>query len=236
MTVQSQTARFYYSAPAPCPYISGRTERRIFADLSGPDAALDYDVLSEAGFRRSLGFAYRPACPGCNACVPVRIPVEDFALTRRWRRVKARNAELVVDIRAARATAEQFELFTRYQRARHADGDMSHMDFGDYRTMIEVGAANSFVAEFRQESTLVAACLTDRLGSGLSAVYSFFDPAAARRSLGNYIILWLVEAARTERLSHVYLGYWIAESRKMAYKSQFRPLEILSKEAWRRLD
>jgi arginine-tRNA-protein transferase len=231
------TARFYYSAPAPCPYLQGRVERRIFADLAGPNAALGYDLLSEAGFRRSLGFAYRPACPGCNACIPVRIPVDDFLMSRRWRRVLASNRGVTADTRPARATSEQYDLFARYQAGRHDEGDMARMDFADYRTMIEVGAANSYVAEFRDsDASLVAACLVDRLGKGLSAVYSFYEPDARRRSLGSLVILWLVQEARRLGLVHVYLGYWIAESRKMSYKSSFRPLEILAREGWVKFD
>ncbi|MBI3710594.1 MAG: arginyltransferase [Proteobacteria bacterium] len=235
MTVTSQTARFYYSAPAPCPYLPGRVERRIFADLSGPKPVLGYDVLSEAGFRRSLGFAYRPACPGCNECVPVRILAAEFAFCRGWRRIVAANADLVAARSPAHATAEQYALFTLYQQQRHGDGEMANMDFADYRTMVEVGARDSMVAEFRTPTgRLVAAGLIDRLEKGLSAVYSFFDPALKRRSLGSYVILWLVEEARRCGLPYVYLGYWIAESRKMAYKARFQPLEALTREGWRR--
>jgi len=229
-------ARFYYSAPAPCPYVSGRVERRIFADLSGPHASFSYDLLSEAGFRRSLGFAYRPACPGCNACVPVRIPVREFRWTRGWRRVIANNQDLEVRWAPARATSEQYQLFNRYQRSRHGDGDMARMDFGDFRTMVEVGAIDSAVAEFRSaDGQLVAASLADRMARGFSAVYSFFDPALAARSLGSRAILWLVEQAQADGLDHVYLGYWIADSRKMAYKARFRPLEGLTRDGWRTL-
>jgi arginine-tRNA-protein transferase len=230
-------ARFYYSAPAPCPYVGGRIERRIFADLSGPHAAFSYDLLSEAGFRRSLGFAYRPACPGCNACVPVRVPVREFAWGRAWRRVVALNRDLTIAWAPARATAEQFQLFSRYQRSRHGDGDMARMDLGDFRTMVEVGAIDSAVAEFRDAAgRLVAASLADRMARGFSAVYSFFDPELAARSLGSRAILWLVEQAAADGLDHVYLGYWIADSRKMAYKARFRPLEALTRDGWRRLD
>jgi arginyl-tRNA--protein-N-Asp/Glu arginylyltransferase len=230
-------ARFYYSAPAPCPYIDGRVERRIFADLSGPGAAFSYDLLSEAGFRRSLGFAYRPACPGCNACVPVRVPVREFRLTRAWRRVIAANSDLTIGWAPARATAEQYDLFHRYQSDRHGDGDMARMDAGDFRTMIEVGALGTAVAEMRErDGALVGACLTDRMARGMSAVYHFFDPAQARRSLGTRAILWLIEQTLAEGLDYVYLGYWIAESRKMAYKARFQPLEALTREGWRRLE
>ncbi|MFM8992534.1 MAG: arginyltransferase [Alphaproteobacteria bacterium] len=234
---QPPAPRFYYSAPAPCPYVDGRTERRIFADLSGPGAAFSYEILSEAGFRRSLGFAYRPACPGCNACVPVRIPVAEFSFGRAWRRVVARNADLSVAWVPARATSEQYELFHRYQLGRHGDGDMARMDASDYRSMVEVGAVDSAIAEFRDASgTLVAACLADRMPRGVSAVYTFFDPGQEARSLGTRAVLWLVEQAAAEGMDHVYLGFWIRESRKMAYKARFRPLEALTQSGWTRLD
>lgn len=237
MTVSLQNARFYYSAPSPCPYLTGRMERRIFADLGGAAAAAHYDLLSEAGFRRSLGFAYRPACPGCNACVPVRIPVASFAPSKAWRRVLARNADLVSQCRPARATIEQFDLFAKYQQGRHGDGEMAQMDFADYRTMVEIGAHGSLIIEFRDsDGILIAASLVDRLSRGFSAVYSFFDPAQPERSLGSYAILWMVEEARRHGLAHVYLGYWIAASRKMAYKARFRPLEALTRDGWRLME
>jgi arginine-tRNA-protein transferase len=237
MTLPTQSARFYYSAPAPCPYIEGRIERRIFADLCGPNAAFSYELLSEAGFRRSLGFAYRPACPGCNACVPVRIPVATFRDERCWRRVKSANDDLKTIQMPARATSEQYALFCRYQQARHRDGEMARMSVADYQTMVEVGAMDSMVVELRDDAgKLVAACLTDRMLKGLSAVYSFFDPAQNKRSLGSCLILRLIDIARDRGLDHVYLGYWIENSRKMAYKARFKPLEALTREGWKALE
>ncbi len=236
MTVAPSAARFFYSAPAPCPYLPGRVERRIFADLSGPKAPHGYDLLSEAGFRRSLGFAYRPACPGCNACVAVRIPVDEFTEGRKWRRVRGINADLTATPRPALATVEQYELFERYQHGRHMDGEMARMDFADFRTMVEVGALDSMIVEFRdRDGTLVGGCLADRLGIGMSAVYSFYDPDQGRRSLGSQMILWLIDECRRLGLPHVYLGYWIAECRKMAYKTRFQPIEALTRDGWRRL-
>ncbi|MBL8805982.1 MAG: arginyltransferase [Rhodospirillales bacterium] len=234
MTAQgNSTARFYYSMPSPCPYIDGRMERRIFVDLTGPQAVLSYDLLSEAGFRRSLGFAYRPACPGCNACVAVRIPVARFELTRQWRRVLSRNDDLAGELRPAQATAEQYALFSRYQVGRHRDGEMARMDYEDYRTMIEVGAIASNVLEIRdRHGNLMGACLIDRMGRGYSAVYSFYEPEAPQRSLGSYLVLWLIDEARRTGLDHVYLGYWIGQSPKMAYKVRFQPLEALTREGW----
>jgi len=229
--------RFYCSAPAACPYVPGRTERRIFADISGPTAAFSYDMLSEAGFRRSLGFAYRPACPTCNACVAVRIPVREFLFARSWRRVLSRNADLSSAWRPPRASEEQYELFRRYQSSRHTGGDMAAMDRAEFRGMVETGAIDTGMVEFRDPAgTLVAASLVDRMARGLSAVYTFFDPELPGRSLGYNAILWMIREAAETGLDHVYLGYWIAESSKMSYKSRFRPLEALTVEGWRPLD
>ena len=234
---RASAPRFYYSAPAPCPYLPGRTERRIFADISGPQAAFSYDMLSEAGFRRSLGFAYRPACPACDACVAVRIPVKEFTLTRPWRRILSRNRDLTAAWCPAKATEEQFELFQRYQNGRHAGGDMAAMDRSEFRSMIEIGSIGATIAEFRDAAgRLVAASLIDRMSRGLSAVYTFFEPDQPLRSLGSHAILWMIGEAVASGLDHVYLGYWIAESRKMSYKSRFRPLEALTIDGWRLLD
>jgi arginyl-tRNA--protein-N-Asp/Glu arginylyltransferase len=136
----------------------------------------------------------------------------------------------------ARATAEQFALFQRYQQARHGEGDMATMSFYDYRAMVEDTPIETVMIEFRDpEDRLVGACLADRLGDGMSAVYSFFTPELAKRSLGTFAILWLIERARAQNLPYVYLGYWVPESRKMAYKARFRPSEILSGGTWRML-
>jgi len=225
---------FYTTAPLPCPYLPGRTERKVVTEITGPEADILHDRLSRAGFRRSHNIAYAPVCPGCNACVPIRIPVGLFSEDRSLRRVRKANANLVGTETPPRATAEQYQLFQRYQHSRHADGDMATMSFYDYRAMVEDTPIDSCVVEFRDaHDRLVAACLTDRLGDGLSAVYSFFDPDLEKRSLGTFMILWLIERTREIELGHVYLGYWVRESRKMAYKVRFKPTEILISGIWR---
>ncbi len=228
---------FYTTAPLPCPYVPGRTERKVVTEISGADAESLHDRLSRAGFRRSHNIAYAPVCPGCNACVPIRIPVDGFRPDRTLRRVARDNAALTgLDV-PARATAEQFELFQRYQQARHGDGDMATMSFYDYRAMVEDTPIETFIAEFRDaDDVLVGACLTDRLGDGLSAVYSYFVPGQEKRSIGTFTVLWLIERAKALGLPYVYLGYWVPESRKMAYKARFRPCEVLQGGAWRVLD
>ena len=225
---------FYTTAPLPCPYLNGRTERKVVTEITGPDSDALHDRLSRAGFRRSHNIAYAPVCPSCNACVPIRIPVATFQPDRTMRRVMRANAGVDGFETPARATAEQFQLFQRYQVARHGDGDMATMSFYDYRAMVEDTPIETAVVEFRgADDRLLGACLMDRLGDGLSAVYSFFAPDLERRSLGNFTILWLIERARALGLPYVYLGYWVPESAKMAYKARFRPSEVLAGGAWR---
>ena len=239
MTVQSRTRplTFLLTREAPCPYLAGRRERKLVTELSGPDATENYDLLSRAGFRRSHAVAYRPACHGCQACSPVRVPVTHFKPGKSLRRVGKRNAELSVSIRPARATTEQFALFVRYLARRHGDGEMAGMGFADYRSMVEDTPIDSGVMELRNPAgDLVGCCLVDRSADGLSAVYSFFDPEPATNSLGSYIVLRLIEEAKRRGLPYVYLGYWIEASRKMAYKTRFRPLEAFGAEGWSRMD
>lgn len=230
--------RFLYrTPPMPCPYLGGKIERHIFAEVAGPGAADAYDELARAGFRRSHRVAYRPACAGCRACVPVRVAARLFKPNRSQRRVARANADLTPAILPPAATVEQFRLFLRYQQSRHGDGEMARMGFDDYRGMVEETAVGTALVEFRDpEGRLMAACLFDRLGDGLSAVYSYFEPEAAERGLGTHAVLWLIEQALSERRPHVYLGYWIADSRKMAYKTRFKPLECLTDGQWRPLE
>ena len=226
--------RFFFGTRSlPCPYLDGQIERKVVTELSGPNAEGLYERLSRAGFRRSHNLAYRPACPSCNACVPVRIAATDFEMTKSFRRVMGANADLSADDIDANATVEQFRLFSSYQRARHEGGDMSGMAFNDYRSMVEDTPVTSRSVEFRDDKgTLLAVMLMDRMEDSLSAVYSFFDGGQTRRSLGTYMILWMVQRARACGLPYVYLGYWIDGSNKMAYKARFHPLEALGADGW----
>ena len=224
---------FYTTAPLPCPYLPGRTERKVVTELAGIGAETLHDRLSRGGFRRSHNIAYAPVCPSCNACVPIRIRARDFTPNRTQKRIARLNADLLVQEMPPCATAEQFHLFQRYQNLRHGDGDMATMSFYDYRAMVEDTPIETSIIEFRHiTGELVGACLTDRLGDGLSAVYSFFSTEMDDRSLGTYAILWLTARAVELDLPHVYLGYWVEESRKMAYKAKFRPSEILRGGQW----
>lgn len=230
--------RFFFStAPLPCPYIQGRIERRVVTELVGRDANALHDQLSMAGFRRSHGICYVPACPSCDACVAVRVVVEEFKPGKSFKRIITRNEGLTAEIVEPVATHEQYALFSDYQRARHQGGDMSKMDFLDYQALIEDTPVNTFVVEFRNPSgTLAGACLVDRLSDGLSAVYSFFDESDRERSLGTYMILWLIGEACGQELPYMYLGFWIDGCSNMSYKSRFKPLERITPDGWERMD
>jgi arginyl-tRNA--protein-N-Asp/Glu arginylyltransferase len=235
--VPSAFRQFFATAAVPCPYLPGHAERKLIVELADGDTAGFYDELSRAGFRRSHRFAYRPACNACAACVPVRIAVDRFADSRSLRRVRGINRDLSGRLVAARATAEQYQLFSTYQRARHGDSEMALMSYADYRGMVEDTPVHTAIAEFRDRSgRLLAASLIDRLDDGVSAVYSFYDPAAAKRGLGTWSILWLVEECRRAQKPYVYLGYWIADSPKMAYKARFTALERLLPGGWAPFD
>ena len=156
---------FYTTAPLPCPYVAGRTERKVVTELSGVSAESLHDRLSRGGFRRSHNIAYAPVCPNCNACVPIRIRARDFAPNRTQKRIARFNADLIVQEMPPRATAEQFQLFQRYQQIRHGDGDMATMSFYDFRAMVEDTPIETSIVEFRlPNGALVGACLTDRPG------------------------------------------------------------------------
>lgn len=237
--MQSRTRRpqfFYTTTPLPCPYLPGRTERKIVTELTGPDAEALHDRLSRAGFRRSHNIAYSPVCPGCRACVPIRVRAADFVANRTQRKIMARNADLDVRAVPARATAEQFALFQHYQQMRHPGGDMAAMGFYDYRAMVEDTPITTGLVEFRDaQGKLLGACLTDWLSDGLSAVYSFFAPEEDRRSLGAFAVMWLLAEAVRGGQPYVYLGYWVSQSRKMAYKASYKPAEVLVQGQWQRL-
>ena len=214
----------------------------MFAHLPLLDGALVNDSLTQGGFRRSQNIAYRPACEQCSACVSARIPSIDYAFSRSERRTLARNDELRRHVVEAEATVEQFELLRRYLGVRHPGGGMADMTWPDFVAMVEDTAVRTHLVEYRAQSTdhgpgeLIACALVDRLGDGLSLVYSFFDPGKTRRSLGSFVILDHIRHAGRLGLPFVYLGYWVEGSHKMDYKARFRPLELLRPNGWTRLE
>ena len=231
MTDQTpETTQLFLTAAMPCPYLPGKQERKLFTHLTGRRAANLHHLLSENGFRRSQNLIYRPACEGCNACQSVRIVAGQFTPAGRFQRVLKKNEDLLVEVRPTAATGEQYDLFKRYLEFRHAGGGMNQMSFVDYEYMVEDTPVQSVLVEYRLRDDpnhrLVAVALTDVMPDGLSMVYSFYDPDLAHRSLGTFLILDHIQQVRSAALSYVYLGYWVKDSPKMAYKAQFRPLEV----------
>jgi arginine-tRNA-protein transferase len=234
----SRLPQFFLTPGGPCPYLPGKTERKVFARLSGSLAQPLNEALTHSGFRRSQMIAYRPACEGCSACVSVRIAADLFEPSRSQRRVEKRNAQLVRTEVPAEATREQFALLRTYLDSRHAGGGMSDMGLFDYVAMVEETPVETHIVEYRDRSNgqLMACALSDVLRDGLSMVYSFFHPGEDTRSLGTFMILDHIAAAKKRGLPYVYLGYWINGSDKMDYKSRFQPLEALGPNGWARLE
>ncbi|MDD4616960.1 MAG: arginyltransferase [Alphaproteobacteria bacterium] len=230
------TLQFYLSAPMPCPYLPDQTERKLFTRIRAEPCESNAElnaILCRAGFRRSQNIIYRPACAACEACVPVRIPVLDFIFTQSLRRIVSYNTDLHLTREAIEPTAELYDLFYRYQKARHSGSDMATMDQADFAAMLKEGAADTGLYCLREENGALKGCMiADRMDDGFSAVYSFFSPAEPRRSLGTALILLLINVAKEERKPFVYLGYWIDKARKMAYKKRFRPLQALGPNGW----
>lgn len=232
--IPPQTLEFYSTGLMDCPYLPGRKERKLLTELvAGPEAQVTYDTLARYGFRRSHNWAYRTACPDCSACVPVRLAVQDFKPSRSMRRCANKHTGWRAEPRPPVATAEQFELFSRYVKVRHGDGEMSSMDICQYRSMLEETTIDTVLVEFRHADRLMAGIIVDRVQDGLSAVYSFYDPSLSESGPGTFMVLWLAQETRRLGLPHMYLGYWVANCRKMDYKIRFRPLQALGAGGWR---
>lgn len=232
---QSQTfaLRFYQTLPHHCSYLPEREATTLFLDPQQPLTLEIYDALTQAGFRRSGSHLYRPHCQGCNACQSVRIPVADFKPNRQQRKVWNRNQDLNWLVAPTRFTEEYYQLYRRYLESRHADGDMYPPSDEQFRSFLLLSKPWARLVEFRDPAgKLLAVAAVDHLSDGLSAIYTFYDPDQERRSLGVYAVLWQVEEARQQQLPYVYLGYWISECRKMNYKQQYQPLEILQQQLW----
>jgi arginine-tRNA-protein transferase len=224
--------KVYTTYPHSCSYLEDQEATTLFVD---PRQRVDqklYSNLSVLGFRRSGNHIYRPHCTHCEACIPARIPVEQFTAKRGQRRIWNRNQDLVVlrtdDIR----DDEAFALYQRYIEQRHADGDMYPPDREQYESFLNNAWDCTSYYRFYDRDTLIAVAVVDELVDGLSAIYTFFEPSADKRSLGTYAILWQIKKASEMALEHLYLGYWIRDCQKMAYKSDYRPLELYVNSRW----
>ena len=220
------------SAQHPCNYLPDRLARTVFMD---PQAEMEprlYGLLASHGFRRSGPHVYRPHCDGCRACVPLRIPVREFQPDKGQRRIARMNRDLDLRILPAAFDAEHFRLYTRYLAARHPGGGMDSQGEAEYRQFVLCSWGKTCLLEFRHQERLVAVAVTDAMPNAFSAVYTFYEPELERRSLGTYAILSQIVEARRRGLEWLYLGYWIAESRKMSYKARFHPHQVLGEAGW----
>jgi arginine-tRNA-protein transferase len=243
---QKNFPEFYVTSAQPCPYLPGRLERKLFTHLTHDKQPALIDNLLKGGFRRSQNIAYTPYCEGCQACVSVRVIVDEFKPSRNMKRAIAQNRDLRAARHSARPTSEQYSLFRDYIDVRHGDGGMADMSVLDYAQMVEDSVVNSFVTEYRVrqpldaggnlDGPLLGVALCDRLSDGISMVYSFYDVDQNERSLGTHIILEHIEYARSLGLPYVYLGYWINGSKKMRYKTRFAPQERLGANGWERVE
>jgi leucyl-tRNA---protein transferase len=227
--------QFYLTAPYQCSYLPAQEAR---SQVATPGFLISSDVYSELirqGFRRSGTFTYRPRCDGCIACVPVRVDVPSFKRSRSQRRVwKKYNPD--ISVHPLEDKAEYFELYQRYQNARHPDGGMSRDSHDQYQKFLLQSHVDSMLVEFREHGILRMVSIIDALDDGLSSVYTFYEPDLTQASFGTYNVLWQIELCRQLQLPYLYLGYWIKESRKMAYKANFPPLQALIQGTWQLLD
>lgn len=230
MSLSDQAAiQFYETSTYPCSYIKGNTARSLVATSRHMKTSY-YNALTEKGFRRSGTFIYRPHCDACQACTPIRLPVDQFKATRSQRRTFKHYAHLQVQRKALAWNEEHFELYRRYQAQRHTGSEMDNDDKSTYIQFLLSSPVQSALYEFRDQSELKMVALVDELEDGLSAVYTFFDPDSS--GLGTYGILWQIAFCRSIEKTWLYLGYWIEQSRKMAYKTRFSPYQLYLDGAW----
>lgn len=223
---------FYATPPHECSYLAERQAVTLFADPKAPMNMTIYSALAEAGFRRSGQYVYQPRCPNCDSCIPARIAWRDFRPNRSQKRVIKHNLDLTVHITPSGFNDEQFELYRRYMHTRHPDSGMDVGDADQYLSFLDSSWSRTEFVEFRLGERLLAVAVIDVMENGLSAVYTFFDPDESKRSLGALAILWQIGEAERRGLDYVYLGYYIEECDKMAYKRAYRPLEVFRNGNW----
>ena len=231
--------KFFATAPHPCSYLEGQEATTLFVEPSTTLTSEQVVKLAESGFRRSGRYTYRPHCAKCTACISVRVPIASFQPKRRQIRTLKKNKDVSFIARTPVLDEVRYDLYHRYIEARHADGDMYPPSPSQYESFLASSSDHAFFLEARLEERLIAVTLFDEIPeNGLSAIYSFFDPDPQfdSRSLGRLMVLQLIEIARGLDLPYLYLGYWIRDSKKMAYKNEYRPIEMLINSRWIRVE
>jgi len=232
----SSGLKFFSTPPHNCSYLDNLQATTLFAD---PEATMNntiYNQLSGYGFRRSGNYIYKPQCLNCQACISVRIPVHEFSMNRQQQRVWKKNQDITVRRVAPTYYQSHYDLYVRYIKQRHADGDMYPPSVAQYLSFLFSDWSDTHLYEFLLDDKLVAVAVCDVLKNGLSAVYTFYDTAYEQRSLGTYAILWEIDCTQKIGMDFLYLGYWVKDSPKMAYKRNFKPLEALIEQLWRPLN
>jgi arginine-tRNA-protein transferase len=228
----STSIRLYRTTPHPCSYKDEQQSTTVFVD---PELAITQALntkLSSLGYRRSGAHLYRPDCAYCDACISCRIPVNEFQPKRSQKKILRINKDLRVEESAELDDRESFDLYCRYINTRHRDGDMFPATKEQYQAFIATKTDDTRFYKFYADDKLLAVSVTDILLNGLSAVYTFFDPSASKRSLGSYVILWQIEKSLELDLPYLYLGYWINNCQKMSYKNKYRPIQLLITGKW----
>ncbi len=223
---------FYLTPEHDCSYLENETAMTLFAD---PQRTIDtglYSQLIQYGFRRSGQHIYRPRCPLCDNCIPIRIAADAFRANRSQRRCWKKNADIETRLQPAEFRQEHYDLYRRYISQRHRGGGMDTDEPDKYRDFLLNPHINSAMHEFRLDDRLLGVAVVDHLDDAISAVYTFFEPSEVHRSLGVFAILYLLDYARMHQIGHVYLGYWITKCQKMSYKSQYRPFETFHNGRW----
>ena len=225
---------FYLTAPYPCSYLPERQARSQVATPAFLINAPLYSQLVRHGFRRSGTITYRPRCDTCSACVQLRVQAREFKANRSQNRAWKQHAQLEATLHPLQDKTEYFELYQRYQHARHPEGGMDNTDHDAYQSFLLQSHVDTLLVEFREPAlgTLRMVSVIDLLSDGLSSVYTFYDPDLPRARFGVYNVLWQIELCRKLDLDFVYLGYWIENSRKMAYKTQYQPAQGLQNGEW----
>jgi arginyl-tRNA--protein-N-Asp/Glu arginylyltransferase len=235
-TTIPESLAFYASEPHQCNYLPDRSALTVFADPNAIMNSAIYSRIIDYGFRRSGEYVYIPRCPGCDACLSVRIPAEDFKPDRNQRRILKKNSDLAVHRHPPVFNKKHYQLYKTYIQSRHQGGGMDNPTPKDYIKFLTSSWSHTVFYEFKAHGRLLAVSVVDQLHKGLSAVYTYFDPAEYKRSLGNYAILWLIEETRLLNLNWLYLGYYISDCQKMMYKSHYRPLEAFINGRWCRFN